>query len=269
MECKICKGTSCKIFELQILNKYQVAFFQCNECEFIQTEEVHWLSEVWSDAISAGDTGILSRNVDLSMKTQMIIESNFDPSKKFLDYGGGYGIFVRLMRDRGYDFYRYDKYCQNIFAQRFDVGDSLAELDESFELVTAFEVFEHLEHPMQEIQSILGLTDSILFSTMLIPDDRSHLRDWWYLVPQRGAHIAFYSLATLKKIAGNLDCHVYSNGSSRHLLARRELRNPCFLRAASRVPRAFDQFALWLQELRPRSGFALRDSQFAISRKDS
>jgi len=32
-------------------------------------------------------------------------------------------VYVRLMRDEGYNFYRQDVYCENIFAKSFDVED--------------------------------------------------------------------------------------------------------------------------------------------------
>ncbi len=38
----------------------------------------------------------------------------------FLDYAGGYGVFTRLMRDIGFDFYWHDPYTQNLFANGFE-----------------------------------------------------------------------------------------------------------------------------------------------------
>jgi hypothetical protein len=57
------------------------------------------------------DTGIMQRNLYLSKITAFILLLFFDCRKKFLDYAGGYGVFVRLMRDYGFDFYWYDKYA--------------------------------------------------------------------------------------------------------------------------------------------------------------
>jgi len=42
------------------------------------------------------------------------IESNLNPDGIFLDYAAGYGLFVRLMRDAGYNFRWSDLYCQNL-----------------------------------------------------------------------------------------------------------------------------------------------------------
>jgi 2-polyprenyl-3-methyl-5-hydroxy-6-metoxy-1,4-benzoquinol methylase len=32
--------------------------------------------------------------------------------ENFLDFGGGYGVFTRWMRDEGYDFFHYDQQPQ-------------------------------------------------------------------------------------------------------------------------------------------------------------
>ena len=117
MRCKICEQETERIFKLKVLNKYDVAYFQCKNCGFIQTERPFWLKEAYSEAVSALDTGVISRNLALVDLTTKIIYKSYDFSEKFLDYGGGYGIFVRLMRDRGFDFYRYDKHCSNLFAK--------------------------------------------------------------------------------------------------------------------------------------------------------
>ena len=52
----------------------------------------------------------------------------------------------------GFDFARYDPLCQNLFAQGLD-----AEMPNhpDYNLVTAFEVFEHLASPLDEIAMML------------------------------------------------------------------------------------------------------------------
>ncbi len=50
-------------------------------------------------------------------------------------------MFVRLMRDNGFDFYRSDRQCENLFAKGFEAS---LDVSPSYELLTAFEVFEHL-----------------------------------------------------------------------------------------------------------------------------
>ena len=55
-------------------------------------------------------------------------------------------MFVRIMRDKGFNFYRQDIHCQNLFAKHFDISN--IKITEKFDLLTAIEVFEHLEDPM-------------------------------------------------------------------------------------------------------------------------
>ena len=117
--CKICGHEVAKIFEKKILNKYQVGYFQCPNCEFIQTEKPYWLDEAYKDPINASDTGLISRNIYLSRLTSLLIFFFFDKTGCFLDFAGGYGIFTRLMRDIGFDFLWQDPFTTNLFAKGF------------------------------------------------------------------------------------------------------------------------------------------------------
>ena len=66
--CCICGNTMAKAFSSRLLNKYSVAYRRCNECGFLQTEGAEWLEEAYADAIAAADTGLVSRNINLSTK---------------------------------------------------------------------------------------------------------------------------------------------------------------------------------------------------------
>ncbi|PKP59337.1 MAG: class I SAM-dependent methyltransferase [Candidatus Altiarchaeales archaeon HGW-Altiarchaeales-1] len=192
MTCKICNSDTNEVFEAKILNSYNVKYYKCKHCGFIQTEKPYWLNEAYSSAISSLDVGLVSRNLSFVPITASIIEKYFKVNGKFLDYGGGTGLFVRLMRDKGFDFYRQDIYCENLFAQNFDIND-LDDKKIKFELLTAFEVFEHLKDPLIEIEKMFKLSDSILFSTELQPLENVTPDNWWYFVPETGQHISFYS----------------------------------------------------------------------------
>jgi 2-polyprenyl-3-methyl-5-hydroxy-6-metoxy-1,4-benzoquinol methylase len=220
--CKICGSNSTKIFSEKILNKHIIDYFQCNDCHFIQTEHPYWLSESYSSAIASTDIGLVSRNISLQNSTAWIIKNYFDYKAKFLDYAGGYGLFVRLMRDNGFDYYRQDIYCENHFAKYFDVS----EVDETikFELVTAFEVFEHLVNPMEEISKMFAFSDSVVFSTELQPKNKMNSTDdWWYFAKETGQHVSFYTIKSLEVIATKLNCYFYSNNRNLHIFTKKEL----------------------------------------------
>lgn len=122
--CCICKGSLIKNFSGLILQKYTVSYFKCEDCGFIQTEKPYWLIEAYQSAITDLDIGLICRNLQFSeILEKILLNNSIDPNRKFIDYGGGYGMFDRLMRDKGFDFYRQDIHCQNLFAMHFDVTD--------------------------------------------------------------------------------------------------------------------------------------------------
>ncbi len=217
MKCKICDTTSAEFTVKKILSKYDVEYYQCPNCNFIQTEEPHWLNEAYNNAITHLDIGLVFRNEYLSPVVTTIINLFFKPDSKFLDYGGGYGLFVRMMRDRGFDFYRQDIFCENLFAKHFDITD--LPVNTKFDLLTAFEVFEHLTDPLPEVEKMFSYSDSILFSTELQPVDKNSLENWWYFTPETGQHISLYSLASLHKIAERFNLQLLSHNNL-HLLSR-------------------------------------------------
>lgn len=224
IECKVCKSETKFIFNGKVLNKYIVGYFQCSKCKFIQTEDPFWLEEAYSSAIGFLDVGLLYRNIFFSELTPPILDKLSTAEDSYLDYGGGYGVFVRLMRDKGYDFFLYDKYCENLFAKLFELKDYKYE---RFKALTAFEVFEHLVCPIEEISNMWKYTDVIIFSTELQPNTIfTSDEDWWYFVPSGGQHVAFYHLDTLKTISEIFSCNVYSNGVNLHVLSKVDFEDP-------------------------------------------
>ncbi|MFC3561741.1 class I SAM-dependent methyltransferase [Pedobacter jamesrossensis] len=216
---KITGGPTEKVLTIKILNKYDVDYFRCLETDFIQTEEPYWLSESYSSAITKLDVGLVERNEILRNKIIPILSNHFNTDSIFLDYAGGYGIFTRMMRDKGYNFYHTDVYCENLFAEFFDLSN-LGE-DTKFEMVTAFEVFEHLPNPLQEIEKILKYSKNLLFTTVLHPG-LENLKDWWYLIPETGQHVSLYSEKSLACLAQKFNLNFYTDGEGVHLFTDRK-----------------------------------------------
>ena len=242
--CLICGGSSTLLFQAEVLCKYAVSYFKCERCGFIKTEEPYWLDEAYGAAISSMDVGLVSRNLLLANKTKQIIRTSFDCRGRFLDYAGGYGLFVRIMRDNGLDFYREDRHCANIFAQNLDLKD-LGQ-DSQFELVTAFEVFEHWVDPVLEVEKLFNYADAVLFSTVLTPTNVCKVEDWWYFVPETGQHISFFSYKSLEILAKKLDCCFFSNQRDLHILAKRKLSNPFLDEKKSAFVRAAEKYLRWV-----------------------
>jgi len=225
MNCRICESISTTFGSARIMGKYFVSYYLCSDCGFIQTEAPYWLHESYSKAINDGDVGLVSRNFTLSCIAQSIIWKFYNPRGHFLDYAGGYGLLVRLMRDAGYDFYWYDRYCDNYFAQGFAISGEKHGL---FDLVTAFEVVEHLSNPLEEMREIMAYSRNILFTTEIMPAPPPELDNWWYYGLDHGQHISFFTISALNALARKLSLFLYTDGKSVHLLTEKKISPAVF-----------------------------------------
>ncbi len=240
MRCKICQTPAHPAFRAQVLGQYDVQYFACPNCQFLAPEDCHrWLPEAYSSAITSLDLGLLKRNLELREVVEAVARTHFNPNGKFVDYGGGYGVLVRLLRDRGLDFYRQDIYAENLFAKNFDLADADTE---RFELLTAFEVFEHLEDPAAELEKMLSLSENILFSTELQPHAHPNPQSWWYVLPEIGQHVALYSRRSLAELASHMGLNFYTNGKNLHLFSRKPITFPLLFKALSfhQISRVFN-----------------------------
>lgn len=120
---------------------------------------------------------------------------NFKSELRHVDYGGGDGLTSDMLKSWGWDTRTYDPY-----------GKSSNEIPEGkFNLVTAFEVFEHSHKPQETMKNISKLLDDpgVLvmttgFSDGEITDDKKLA--FWYVSPRNG-HISIFSKHSLIMLA--------------------------------------------------------------------
>ncbi|WP_423148711.1 class I SAM-dependent methyltransferase [Rubrolithibacter danxiaensis] len=246
MKSKITGRETQYLFTAKILNKYEVKYYQCKETGFIQTEEPFWLPEAYSKPITETDLGLIYRNIILSKKVAKLIFTCLNHTGTFLDFGGGYGLFTRLMRDKGYNFYTTDKYCENIFAEEFDLNKNH---NLKFEAVTAFEVLEHLDDPLRDLRDLFKYSSNLIFSTEIQPENLKTAEDWWYFAPEIGQHISFYSIKSLRHLGRRLNKEFYTDGSSLHMFTEKKLigdpfksiKDPWYIRKIRKYIVRYDQ----------------------------
>jgi SAM-dependent methyltransferase len=117
---------------------------------------------------------------------------------RHLDYGGGNGLLSQLMRERGFDSTSYDPFV--------DTGVDPAALGQ-FDLITAYEVFEHAPDVHALMSNLVALRRDdgvVMFSTLLSDGQIAHNQrlSWWYAAPRNG-HISLFSRGSLARLAGH------------------------------------------------------------------
>jgi hypothetical protein len=213
--CKVC-GTSSAFFgEANVLRKYRVQYFRCEKCGFIQTETPYWLEEAYSSAIARQDVGIMQRNLMNCEVASAVLNLLFPNVNSCVDFGAGHGVLVRLMRDRGFNFFWSDLHAANDYARGFERQDGV-----TFDFLTAFEVLEHLVDPVSGLDELMNLSENVFISTCLVPEPTPQLADWWYYSPTSGQHISFYTEKSLRLLATRFGRHLLSVGAY-HLFTKK------------------------------------------------
>jgi hypothetical protein len=146
--------------------------------------------------------------------------------RTILDFGGGDGLLCRLLRDRGLDAQTVDEHTKPTYAHSFE--GSLACY---YDLITAFEVLEHLPHPWVSLDLLFQSKPRFIIASTEIYSGQDST--WWYLTPDTGQHVFFYSRKALELLARRQNYSYYEiNG--RHIFARDGLTR-VQLRAISRL----------------------------------
>jgi len=110
------------------------------------------------------------------------------PNSKGLDFGSGSGPTLSVMLEEvGHSMKIFDKYYFN----------EPEALHDSYDFITATEVFEHLKRPGVEIERLINLLNPFGFLGVMtkFASDLEHFKDWHY--KNDPTHICFYSLKTI------------------------------------------------------------------------
>ena len=169
----------------------------CDHCGFCFAPEMQqWTMEEFSTRIYNDDyvlvdpdyLGARPHSYAL-MLTEMFAKNVLDI--RHLDYGGGNGDLSNELFAAGWNSMSYDPFVDGPL--RGDLG--------RFDLVTCFEVFEHVPDVNQLISTLSSVVKEdgmVLFSTFVSDGKiaRNQRLQWWYASPRNG-HISLFSRTSL------------------------------------------------------------------------
>lgn len=197
--CRLCNGALSYQFTRTVLKRHSIKYYLCKQCLSLQTETPYWINEAYLSNLAALDTGAAQRNIRNFVIS--ICVSWATKSKNIIDLGGGDGLLCRLLRDYNLNCFCIDKYAKPTYALSYDKPNFSTP-----DLVTGFEVIEHFQQPLIELGSIFHLEPKfILLSTGIYKHQGAN---WWYLTPDTGQHIFFYSKKALAWIAKHFNYEI-------------------------------------------------------------
>ena len=202
--CRLCGGTLKHIYNLRILHRYDINYFECENCQSAQTENPYWLDEAYNKANEQNlDIGAIQRNLH-NVSACYVIAKLFG-LKNVIDFGGGEGLLCRMLRDYGANCYVIDKYREPTYGKGFTKPDF-----ESPDLLLAFELLEHFPNPKSDLEELFNYNPKVLmFSTEIYCKQK---QDWWYFALESGQHVFFYSMKSLHFLAAKYSYSLLVSG---------------------------------------------------------
>jgi hypothetical protein len=249
--CRLCDGPVRDAFNKLVLARHEVRYFECLNCHSLQTEQPYWLESAYADGnLTLLDTGPALR----SLNSQAVIFLaarilGFPRTASILDYGGGSGLLCRLLRDRGFDARVFDAYAKNDLARGFE--DNGANPD----ILCSFEVAEHFANPKSDMARLFARHPQL----MIIGTEtyRNQGPDWWYISPESGQHVFFYSPDGMSFLARTHGYH-YERVGNLHFF----LKHPMTRVQGALLWRALSTFGL--NFIRAYLGYTMVD-EFAVN----
>ena len=141
------------------------------------------------------------------------VQKFFPSSGKVLDIGCGEGTFLQLLQQEGWECHGTELTAEIASrASRFGISVSVGQIDEkrfsphSFDLITLWQVLEHLPEPMKTLTTVTHLLKKggiLAISTPNIDSLQAEVgkSQWFHLDPPR--HLYLYSPRTLEQIMGS------------------------------------------------------------------
>jgi len=206
-ECLLCNSRNLK----EMPDYFETRLVKCDDCNFVfskKTPSKEELIDYYSNNYSR--TSYLS---PITIKRYNEILDRFEPYRKtgkLLDVGAGYGFFMEIAKQRGWDAHGTEltdeavNYCRSKGLKMFqgDFQDLGIEKD-TYDIIVSIEVIEHLNTPIEFVKTAHDvLRDGGLFY-LTTPNFNSILRyrlKEQYNVIEYPNHLCYYTNKTLRKL---------------------------------------------------------------------
>ena len=185
--CRLCDGETDLRFHKKLLDRHETELRLCRTCGSLQTGVPHWLAEAYDyeGCAHPADAGYMGRNIEVArLIDALLTDLDVDRAAPILDRGGGIGILARILRERGWNVFSHDAYQEPVFSDIKWPGSDP-------HVVIAVELFEHFPNPAIALAELFATRPAIVY----VRTDRYSGQgdDWWYLSPESGQHVFFYS----------------------------------------------------------------------------
>lgn len=185
------------------LSGVPIYYSLCRRCGFLFASEfAEWTLDDFRSKIY--NTGYIDVDPDypdarprVNARNVLKMFSDHGARIRHLDFGGGSGTLSKLLVENGWCSVSYDPFVDDSAWEAANIG--------RYDLITAFEVFEHVPEPRKLATTLAQLLTSdgvVLFSTLtsdghVAPNRRL---TWWYASPRNG-HISLFSKKSLAILA--------------------------------------------------------------------
>ena len=204
--CLICSSSNLKLMPRYLNGDMQ----KCMDCNFVFASSIPTIEELIAHYNTYTRDDYLS---PITIKRYHEILDGFEQyrkTNKLIDVGCGIGYFLEVAKERGWEVYgtEYTDSALDICRKK---GITMHEgkwdpsnyVDGSFDIVTSFEVIEHINNPIEEVQNFNKLLrkGGALYVTTPNFNSLSRLinKEKWTVISYP-EHLSYYTSSTLKKL---------------------------------------------------------------------
>ncbi len=212
---KSCEEVNGKYLELSGI---PISYMFCNSCNFCFSPEIYtWQLQdfeknIYNSEYIIIDPDYIEARPQANTENLISMFPHFPKPLRHLDYGGGDGLLAKLLCRSGWNSTSYDPFVNK--------GVCIKQIG-TFDLITAFEVFEHVPDAhvlMSNLRTLLAPGGVIIFSTLLSDNQirPNQKLTWWYAAPRNG-HISLFSKKSLQIITKQYGLNFGSFSNAFHI----------------------------------------------------